>query len=472
MKNNFCSIEDKYIKFWIDSLIKELMVDEASVALIEAKLKKIILNSNCLNDLLEEYYLLLEEEMATLMSKKITPSFQFGIKNKYFSFISYEGKFNGYEDSINIDSDTYYSFDSISKILTSVVIMMMVREGVISMDSTVNSYNSDFKLDASIKSILDFSACIQTDDRIDYFSKSDTIEMLKKCRENLVEKNNYKNYYQYNDIGYMILRLSIPDFLDRLDYILNIIDGNNLTYNNFNSDKLITGGRLGIENISPDPKGRDIIFPGHTGLYGNMMGLLNLFDTIFYTDKILSKEEMKELMRQPYFDPIVYDKLGNRALSKNGSYLYMAKIGGIYRKPDNIIDDNYDKMTSCDFSNLTTDKAKASTGACGSWVMGDDLFYKGLFGSYVGGILTNPYSYVRSGNFKDKVNAVRDTNLLVNDKGIICGSYSNSLNYYKEVIATSGILLELLTEYIKTFCREEFSDIKQISYVRSLKKNF
>ena len=290
---------------------------------------------------------------------------------------------------------------------------------------------------------------IQTEKRIDNLSKEETIAILKNVRENIKEKNMYKNYYQYNDIGYMILRLSVPDFLDRLDELLMSIDKNNLTYKNIENIYNITGGKFGEEYITPDTKGRGILFPGHTGVYGNIEGLLNLFDNIFYNNKILTLEERETLLRQPYIDPVVYNKAGKQMVGKNNSLQYMAKVAGVYRKPLNIKDINYNKLASCDLASLTTDMALASAGTCGSWVMGDNLSSDNQFGSYVGGILTNPYSYVNVGKYPDTINMIDGTELIVNQNGVILG-YSGKLNHYKEVICEYGILLELLTEYIKS----------------------
>lgn len=469
MNNNYLSQEKRNIKTLIEKLSKTLNVDVNKLSFLEKKLDTIILNktNNSLEDMLENYFTLLEDDMVTIMSKKITPAVQFGIQNKYFTFIGYDGNFNSLPNSININEHTYFSFDSISKILTSIITMMMIRDGKVSLNSTINSYNPNFNMDASIESILKFTAMIQTEKRIDNLPKEETIEILKRCRENIIEKNKLKNYYQYNDIGYMILRLSIPDFLERLDTILNIIDKNNLTYKNIEKKNIITGGRLGLEYFTPDTKGRNIPFPGHAGLYGNIEGLLNLFNQTFYTNNIITKEELEILLTQPYQDPYIYDKNGNKAISKSGNNQYIAKIAGVYRKPKNIYDENFNKIASCDFSNLTTNNALASAGTCGSWVVGDNLSNQGLFGSYTGGILTNPYSSINIGNYPNYQNNIPNTNLIVNQKGVIIG-YPKELNDYKNIITEYGLLLELLTEYLKE--KKLIIEPQKQTYIRKLKK--
>ena len=467
MKKKFLSQEKRNISKLIENLSKALNIDIDSLSFFEEKLEQIILK-NSLNDMLETYFSLLENEMVSLIERRLTPSFQFGIQNQHFTIIGYHGKLNVNLDAKDIDENTYYSFDSISKVLTSIVTMLMIRDGRITLETPINKYNQDFYMDATITSILKFTAMIQTEKRIDGLSPEETIAILKQCRENITEKNKYKNYYQYNDLGYMILRLSIPEFLERLDYVLSLIDPTNLTYKNTEFKELITGGKFSQEYITPDLKGRDILFPGHTGLYGNITGLLNLFTKIL-NNQILTKEELDLLLKQPYTDPIVYTKLGNIATSKNGSTQYMAKVAGFYRKPNNITDSNYDKLASCDFSNLTTDNALASAGTCGSWVVGDNLSYQGQFGTYVGGILTNPYSYVRTDNYPGSQNIITNTNLTVNEKGVILG-FSGKLNPYKNIITRYGILLELLTAYLKNNHPEYNLDSKQITYTRKLKK--
>ncbi|MBQ8682030.1 MAG: serine hydrolase [Bacilli bacterium] len=439
--------EKERIHSLITSLSKVLNVSEEELFNIENHMKIILRDTKdaSIEDILNKYYSLLESDMRTILDKRITQALQFGIKNDIFSIVGYEGTFN----SKPINENTYFSFDSISKVLVSVIIMLLVREKQISLKDTVNSYNQKFNMDASVEDILKFTAMIQTEKRIDNLSKEETIAILKNVRENIKEKSMYKNYYQYNDIGYMILRLSVPDFLDRLDKLLIGIDKNNLTYKNMENIDNITGGKLGEEYITPDPKGRSILLPGHTGMYGNIEGLLNLFNNLFYNDKILTFAEKEILLRQPYTDSVVYTKDGKQMVGKNNSLQYMAKVAGVYRKPLNIKDNNYNKLASCDLSNLTTDMALASAGTCGSWVMGDDLSWSNQFGSYVGGILTNPYSYVNVGKYPDARNMIEGTELMVNQNGVILG-YSGKLNHYKEVICEYGILLELLTEYIKS----------------------
>lgn len=467
---------DKYFlsnyKMNINKLIRELSerlnVSIQELAFLEEKLDYIIFNSNSLESILNTYFTLLEKEMASIMTLNITPSVQLGIKNNYFTFVSFGGKMGASALFKDVDENTYYSLDSISKILTSVITMMMIRDGKVLFSDNINSYNSNFLMDASIESILKFTAMIQTEKRIDYLSIQETIDILKRCREKVEEKAKYKNYYQYNDIGYMILRLSIPDFLDRLDTVLSVIDNNNLTYKYTDYKDKITGGKLGFEYVTPDPKGQGILFPGHTGLYGNVNGILNLFQKVFYTNDILTSDELELLLRQPYDDPSIYTVDGNRAVSKTNRFMYMAKVSGIYRKPNNICDSNFSKIATCDFSDLTTDRALASIGTCGSWVMGDDLSYQDKFGYYVASILTNPYSYIPVGRYEDSCNKIPNTELSVNQKGMILG-YPAKLNDYKEVMAEYGILLELLTEYIKSTELKKELD-KKYMVVKQLKR--
>ena len=469
MENSFISKEKPNTKKLIEDLSKALNIDINKLNFLNEQLNTIIINSNpnSLQDILRTYFNLLEKEMSSLITKRITPAFQFGIKNEYFTFIGYTGQFNITTNSDLITDKTYFSLDSISKTITSILTMLLIRDGKISLETPINSFNKNFNMDASIESILKFTAMIQTEKRIDNLSTEETIQILKNCRENLEAKQQIKNYYQYNDLGYMILRLSIPDFLDRLDQLLLTIDNNNLTYQNIINKDLITGGKIGSEHITPDPKGRDILFPGHTGLYSNIEGIMNFFNKAFYTNSILTKEELDLLLKQPYTDPHVYNKDGNIAINKNGSNLYIAKVGGLYRKPNNIIDPSFDKITSCDFSNLTTNNALASAGTCGSWVVGDDLTYQNKFGPYIGAILSNPYSSIKNTTYPDIQNQIPNTNLIVNQKGVIFG-YSGMLNRYKETITNYGLLLELLTEYLKeTNLYQEFNTTKK-TYIKKL----
>lgn len=412
---------------------------------IENKFYNIMKNTKdgSIEDILNTFIDSLIEEMQPLLDENLTPGLQFGIKNDYFDIKAFGGNYNGQKNK-EITENTMFSFDSISKLLTSSIVMQEVNNKNISLDTPINEYNNDFALNSSFESILKFTALIRTNKRIDNLSKEETIDILKKCKENLEEKAQYKNFYEYNDIGYMILRLSIHDFLDKLNNLLNLIDEQNLTYLNLENNNNITGGKLEEEHLTPDRKGREIPFPGHTGIYGNITGLLNLFYKLLYTNDILNEDSREQLLKQPYQDPRVYNKDGSQIIRNNKAY-YTAKIAGLYRKPKGIHDDGYSKMTSCDMSELTTNTAKTSTGTCGAWTVTDSI---DKFGTYVGGILTNPYSFVEKGIYPNDRNNIPNTELQVNRNGVILG-YQGKLNKYKEIITEYALILNLITEYIK-----------------------
>lgn len=441
----------KYIletdKKMINGLIDEVNINNLDY--LKDDLNKILIN--CKDASIEDTinYILgeLVKELQPLLGDNLTPGIEVGLKNDYFNLMSYGGKYNGMNNSKDIDADTYFSFDSISKLITAVIAFNEVKNGNISMDTKINDYNKDFLMDATLESIIKYTAYIRTPKRIDNLSKEETIEILKNIKENVDEKNKYTNFYEYNDIGYMLLRQAIDNFTLKLDELLRIIDKDNLTYKNYDNKRNITGGKLGEEYITPDTKGRGIDFPGHTGLYGNIMGLINMFDKIISKEDILTKEDKELLFSQPYDNPVVYDINGDIKRGKNGSKQYMAKVSGIYRLPNNITSDDYNKMASCDMSDKTTNEAKAATGTCGSWVVLDDLHNNDKFGSYVGGFLTNPYSFVETREY-EKNEEIIGTPHKVTPKGVILG-YQTRLNKYKEIITKYGLILEIMTEYIK-----------------------
>lgn len=449
---------DKYLlnteKKEIDNITEMLSnsLDNKDIEDVKVKFNNIIKETkdysieDILNYILEEF----AKDLSPLLDENYTPGLQAGIKNKNFNLSLYGGYYNGKKEK-EIDENTMFSFDSVSKILTSIIAAKEPK-------TTISQLNKDFNLDTNIQDILNFTAMIRTDRRIDNLSPEDTIKILKNVKEDLEEKKLQKNFYQYNDIGYMILRLSIDNFILKLDNLLNLIDDKNLTYKNFENKSLITGGKLEEEFLTPDRKGREIIFPGHTGLYGNITGLLNLFENFIENDKILSKEEKEELFKQPYPDPKVYTKDGNIQTGKNGSPQYMAKIAGIYRKPNGITSPDYSKMASCDISEISTDNAKASTGTSGAWTVYDNIEN---FGSYVGGLLTNPYSYVKKDFYENSRNEIPNTNLTVNQNGVILG-YQTKLNYYKDLITKYGLLLELLTKYIEKDDKKALDSTKKL----------
>lgn len=469
MEKYLLTSEKEKINHLIELLSYTLATSKEELQVLHQKFNTLIKETKdySIQDILNTYFNLLASDMHSLLEAKITPAIQFGIQNNYFSIIGYGGLYNNTSNSKEIQEDTLFSFDSISKLLTSTIMMQETRKQKITLDSSVSDYNPEFALNSSIESILKFTARIKTEKRIDQLSKEETISILKRCKEDLELKSQYKNFYEYNDIGYMIMRLSLENFLEKANDILTLIDNKNLTIDWKKHSNHITGGKITEEYITPDLKGRDILFPGHTGLYGNIIGLLQLFYKILYTEEILTTKEKERLFSQPYLNPIVYTKDGTQLLGKNGSPQYMAKVSGIYRKPTGINDPNYNKMASCDMSHLTTDFAKASTGTCGSWVMGDDLSYQNKFGTYTCGLLTNPYSMVEPGTYPNPTNQIPNSNLIINQKGIILG-YHSKLNYYKERMTEYSLLLELLIEYLKeidsnALSKQKYQLVKKLS---------
>ena len=418
--------EKKQIDILLKQLEKELYIPNTQ------ELKPILLDiiknnkDSSPEELISTLLDLLIKEIKPILDTNLTPGIQFGIKTNHFLLESYGG---------NVTQETFFSFDSISKIITAIITMYNIRNNNFTLNTTINNYNKDYNLNATIESILKFTAHIRTEKRIENLSKDETISILKKCKENIEEKQKYKNFYEYNDIGYMILRQIIPNFIQELEQLLQQIDNQNLTY--INNTPNITGGTKNNEHITPDKKGREIIFPGHTGLYGNITGLLNLFDKLTHTNIILTEQEKELLWKQPYTDPYIYDKENNKTQK------YMAKIAGIYRLPKGITTPS-DKLKILDIPNNTTSQAKASTGTCGSWTISDN----NIFGPYTSAILTNPYSYVKDIPYPNNTNIIPNTPLEVNKKGVII-SYSEKLNKYKKILTNYSLLLELLTEYIK-----------------------
>ena len=406
--------------------------------IIKNELINIIKNNkdSSINDILTNLLNNLSNEMIPLLDKHLTLGLQFEIKNNYFTLKSYGGQ----KQTSPIEENTFFSFDSISKIITSIITMYQVRNNKLTLNTKVNEFNPSYQLDDTIESILKFTSYIQTNKRIDNLPKEETIKLLKECKDSLKNKELYKNYYQYNDIGYMILRQIIPNFLIELDNLLNIIDKENLTYK-INSN--ITGGKKNEENKTPDTKGRDIPFPGHTGLYGNVDGLITIFDKLINTETILTTKEKEILYKQPYQDPIIYTKDNNPLLNSNNMPKYTNKIAGIYKIPNGITT-KYDKLSSFDIPNYTTINALASSGTCGSWVITD----KTIYGTYTAGLLTNPYSFIENTKYPNEKNIIPNTPLEVNQNGKII-NYSKHLNPYKNILTIYSNILELLTEYIK-----------------------
>ena len=435
MEKYLLNTEQNYINYLIDimnqNLYKPLLpsIKENLINIIKENKDKSI--EEILNILINN----LSNEINTIITNNITLGTQIGIKNKYFEIELYGGKYLEKGEKKEINENTLFSIDSISKLFTSTTTINAIRNTNINLNTKINQINKEYNLDTTIESILKFTSCIKTEKRIDNLSSYETIKLLKECKELLDIKNNYQNFYEYSDIGYMILRQTIPNFLNTLD---NILKNTNITYNNKTNN--ITGGKINEENITPDQKGRDIIFPGHTGLYSNIRNLINFIEKLITTESLLTNKEKDLLWKQPYQYPYSYNKITKEQKCIN-------KISGIYKVPDNISPE-YDKLKIFDTPNQTTINSISSAGTCGSWIMHDNLEINNLFNYYTTGILTNPYSYVENKEYENEINDLNNTELKVYKKGKII-HYSRQLNPYKEILVSYSLLLELLTEYLK-----------------------
>ena len=431
MQKYLLNSEKIYIKILIDIINKYLYYPIPPIT--EEKIKNIVIENkdkdieDYLNTLTDQ----LIQEISPILKNNTTPGLQLEIKNPHFQIEAHGGYYISNNNIKSINSETKFSLDSISKVLTSIITMQFIKDNNLNLNTTINEINNNYKLDSSIKSILNFTSCIKTDKRIDNLSKEETIKLLKECKENLKEKELYDNYFEYSDIGYMILRQVIPSFLQELDKLLK---GTNITYNNENKDN-ITGGKRNEENITPDPKGRDIIFPGHTGLYSNITNIIDFIYTFLNTEKILTKKEKELLWTQAYNNPYSYNKITHKRK-------YINKIAGIYKIPNNITP-IYDKLKSFDMPNNTTKNSMSSTGTCGSWIINDTLY-----NNYTAGLLTNPYTFVNNTVYPEEINTLENTYLQVSKNGKII-DYSKHLNEYKKIIVNYSIILDILSEFFK-----------------------
>ena len=102
--------------------------------IISEKLTNIIKTTKDYNieDILNEILNNLINDTHSILERNLTLGLQLGIKNEYFTITSYGGK-KQYQNQIeNIKDSTLFSFDSISKNLTSIITMYQVRNNILS----------------------------------------------------------------------------------------------------------------------------------------------------------------------------------------------------------------------------------------------------------------------------------------------------------------------------------------------------
>ena len=107
-----------------------------------------------IEDLLNNYINLLINEMKPLLDQNLTQALQFGIKNEHFEISSYGGNYTLNKKTYETNENTFFSFDSISKIITSIITMEQIRNNKLTLNTTVHNYNQDYQLNETIESIL------------------------------------------------------------------------------------------------------------------------------------------------------------------------------------------------------------------------------------------------------------------------------------------------------------------------------
>lgn len=231
-------------------------------------------------------------------------------------------------------SDRHYKLGSITKTLTAALIIELVHNGVLSLDSSAQQYIEYLPNQVTIRHLLSHkSGLIALDDLINLEF------MTRDIRHSPLRKLNYvreKNVYRYSNYGYQLLgqiieKVTGMDYLEALNkYLMADLNLSSFGIKDRNGPKGLINTPLGTVPASNIPfiSEYEWHFGADGALFGKIRELSNFFDIIKGNVKY---EEMKRLHHLDYglgffikkIHPIVgYVKGHNGALSPIGFSSY------------------------------------------------------------------------------------------------------------------------------------------------------
>ena len=151
MQKYLLNSEKIYIKILINIINKYLYYPIPPIT--EEKIKNIVIENkdkdieDYLNTLTDQ----LIQEISPILKNNTTPGLQLEIKNPHFQIEAHGGYYISNNNIKSINSETKFSLDSISKVLTSIITMQFIKDNNLNLNTTINEINNNYKLDSSIK---------------------------------------------------------------------------------------------------------------------------------------------------------------------------------------------------------------------------------------------------------------------------------------------------------------------------------
>ncbi len=281
-----------------------------------------------------------------IYKKQMTPGavISFGTKN-YHEILSI-----GYRDdsknTINhVDSNTLYDLASVTKIFTSISVLILARKNIIDLNQKVSYYLPDFNGlgNITIYQLLTFNAPIKTDGRID---RAKDKEEAEKIIRTITFDSQNDGKRPYTDMGAMVLKYLVEKVsgVSFYDFVKsNILDISNMcnTYASIPDDKLSmiapTGyngfyykdGNFRInDGVKPgdcyDEKARimgqkDGNLSGHAGLFSNSYDMSLLCQNLLEKHILTSDELYHMADNETGKKGLSIQYLGKLCYSKNPS---------------------------------------------------------------------------------------------------------------------------------------------------------
>ena len=268
--------------------------------------------------------------------------------------------------------DTIFDLASITKLFTSVGILLLVSKGMINLDDKIVKYASNFKnlRDVSIYDLLSFKVPLKTSKRLDDVSFMEAKDILNNIEVSSLE--HFKN--PYTDMGAIVLKYVIEnaygmpfyDFLDKeilspllmqdtnyqtkykLDRVASTTLGGIITNDGFIRDT------TGVKGLPHDKKARVLLpngMPGHAGLFSTAK------DMSLFAKGLINKQHLDRIGEITFPNavqsnkgnlgvyvkhPLGYAKTFTPSLFSNGSFSHQGWTGSVALfDPNNNIHHNF-----------------------------------------------------------------------------------------------------------------------------------
>ena len=247
--------------------------------------------------------------------------------------------------------DTIFDLASITKIFTSVSILLLASRNLINLDDKIVKYASNFKnlSDVSIFDLLSFKVPLVTSKRLDDISGDSLKDVLNDIKVGYLEP--YKN--PYTDMGAIVLKYIIEavtgmpfyDFLDKEILGPLLMKDTNYKFSKYKLQRVAStslGGVItsdlkfdrdttGIMGVPHDKKARILEIdglPGHAGLFSTAPDMA-LFAKGLINNQVLSPS---------YLESLAKNRTGKKVMV-DGTEKYIQYLGYLcYSKHPNLAD--------------------------------------------------------------------------------------------------------------------------------------